>query len=102
MTMWIKDMTDYLTGMKIKYGVTVEISVSESKYDPFLTFTVSKGQFHARQSMMLETIHAMGDQTSFFEGVLEEMAEKVVDAYDSTNKSKAWNETLQDIGVREG
>ena len=52
--------------------------------------------------MMPETMHAMGDQTSFFEGVLEEMAEKVADAYDSTNKSKAWNETLQDIGVREG
>lgn len=99
--MWIKDMTDYLTGMKIKYGVTVEIKVSESEYDPFLTFTVSKGMFHKRQSLMLETVYAMGDQTSLFEGVLEEMAEEVVDAYDATDKSKAWNETLQDIGVRE-
>ena len=42
--MWIKDMSSYLSLMKIKYGVSVEIRVTE--YDRCLSFTVSRGDFH--------------------------------------------------------
>lgn len=97
--MWIKDMSSYLSLMKIKYGVSVEIRVTE--YDRCLSFTVSRGDFHKRQSLMLEQAYAMGDKTAFFEGVLEDMAREVSDAYEETNKSREWNVILQDIGVRE-
>lgn len=98
--MWVKGVVNCILGLQMKYGVGVAFSTSQ--YDDFLMFKVTKGDFQIKNMLSLETVYAMGESDKFFEDTLEYMAKQVADAYESTSKSKAWNETLQEIGVREG
>lgn len=98
--MWVKKLMSCLLGLQKKYEV--EIIVRTSCYSDCLEFIASKGYFRVAKIWDGETIRAMAEVDGLFETALEDIAKQVADAYDSTDKSKAWDETLQEIGVREG
>ena len=98
--MWIRKLMRCLLGLQKKYEV--EVIVRTSCYSDCLEFIASKGYFRVAKIWDAETIREWAEIDGLFEAALEDIAKQAADAYDSTDKSKAWDETLQEIGVREG
>lgn len=98
--MWVKKLMSCLLVLQKKYGVDVTVRTA-CHYD-CIEFMVSREYFRVTKIWDAETIGKWAEIDGLIETVLEDMAKQVADAYESTNKSKAWDETLQEIGVREG
>lgn len=98
--MWIKEITDAVHTIHERYGVVMSVDMANSS---LILFRMSKGHFRKMEGFKFDEILKLNQEEALqLEQHLIKIAEEIVDAYDSTNKSKAWNETLQDIGVREG
>lgn len=98
--MWIKGLTEAMISMLHRFGVHMVI---ESVSGDGIVFRLRKGHFKKMVGFPFEDVMMANDK--YIEHMLETLehnAKEIADAYDCTNKSKAWNETLQDIGVREG
>lgn len=98
--MWIKGLRRCFLELQKKYGV--DVTVRTAVYYDCIEFMVSREYFRVTKIWDAETIGKLAEVDGIIETVLEDMAKQVADAYESTNKSKAWDETLQEIGVREG
>lgn len=97
--MWIKEITNAVHTIHERYGVVMSMDMANSS---IILFCMSKGTFRKMEGFKIEEILTLNPEEALqLEQRLIKSAEKIADAYDSTNKSKAWNETLQEIGVRE-
>lgn len=98
--MWIKEITDAVHTIHERYGVVMSVDMANSS---IILLCMSKGPFRKMEGFKIEEILTLTPEEALqIEQRLIKNAEKIADAYDSTSKSKAWDETLQEIGVREG